>query len=141
MRISDWSSDVCSSDLKTVGTGRGRQAGMSEPSQAAGSDGAESGPLGRSDLARAVERLAGVRVLVVGDIMLDRFVYGAVERISPEAPIPVLRIAEETALLGGAGNVLRNLAALGAQPHGIAVVGMDAAGDQDRKSTRLNSSH
>ncbi|HEY9548626.1 MAG TPA: bifunctional heptose 7-phosphate kinase/heptose 1-phosphate adenyltransferase, partial [Kiloniellaceae bacterium] len=89
---------------------------MSGPSQAAGSDGAESGPLGRSDLARAVERLAGVRVLVVGDIMLDRFVYGAVERISPEAPIPVLRIAEETALLGGAGNVLRNLAALGAQP-------------------------
>src|SRR3546814_3925533 len=99
MRISDWSSDVCSSDLKTVGTGRGRQAGMSGPSQAAGSDGAESGPLGRSDLARAVERLAGVRVLVVGDIMLDRFVYGAVERISPEAPIPVLRIAEETAML------------------------------------------
>src|SRR3546814_16622777 len=80
MRISDWSSDVCSSDLKTVGTGRGRQAGMSGPSQAAGSDEAESGPLGRSDLARAVARLAGVRVLVVGDIMLDRFVFGVAER-------------------------------------------------------------
>src|SRR3546814_10011364 len=60
--------------------------------------------------------------------MLDRFVYGTVERISPEAPIPVLRIAEETAMLGGAGNVLRNLAALGARPQGIAVIGEDAAG-------------
>ena len=84
--------------------------------------------LARSDLAGAVERLSGVPVLVLGDIMLDRFVYGAVERISPEAPIPVLRIAQETAMLGGAGNVLRNLAALGARPHGIAVVGEDAAG-------------
>ena len=54
----------------------------------------------RSDLAGAVECLAGVRVLVLGDIMLDRFVYGAVERISPEAPIPVLRIAREAAMLG-----------------------------------------
>jgi len=84
----------------------------------------------RAELAAAVERLAGVRVLVVGDIMLDRFVYGAVERISPEAPIPVLRIAEETAMLGGAGNVVRNLAALGARPHAVAVVGDDAAGDE-----------
>ena len=101
---------------------------MSGPSQSAASTAAQAGELGRSDLARAVERLAGVRVLVLGDIMLDRFVYGTVERISPEAPIPVLRIAEETAMLGGAGNVLRNLAALGARPHGIAVVGEDAAG-------------
>src|SRR3546814_20062920 len=83
-----------------MGTGRGRQAGMSGPSQAAGSDGAESGPLGRSDLARAVERLAGLRVLVVGDIMPARFVYGAVARLSPEAPIPVLRIAEAPAQSG-----------------------------------------
>lgn len=88
------------------------------------------GPLGRSDLARALDSLAAVPVLVVGDIMLDRFVYGAVERISPEAPIPVLRIAEEAAMLGGAGNVLRNLAALGARPYGVAVVGEDAAGDE-----------
>ncbi|MGF1592335.1 MAG: D-glycero-beta-D-manno-heptose 1-phosphate adenylyltransferase [Kiloniellaceae bacterium] len=84
----------------------------------------------RAELAGAVDRLAGVRVLVLGDIMLDRFVYGAVERISPEAPIPVLRIARETAMLGGAGNVLRNLAALGARPCGLAVVGDDAAGGE-----------
>jgi D-beta-D-heptose 7-phosphate kinase / D-beta-D-heptose 1-phosphate adenosyltransferase len=108
--------------------GGNRQAVMSGPSQSAASTQAQGGELGRSDLARAVERLAGVRVLVLGDVMLDRFVYGSVERISPEAPIPVLRIVEETAMLGGAGNVLRNLAALGARPHGIAVVGDDAAG-------------
>ena len=101
---------------------------MNELSQTAAGTAAQAGELGRSELARVVERLAGVRVLVLGDIMLDRFVYGTVERISPEAPIPVLRIAEETAMLGGAGNVLRNLAALGARPHGIAVVGEDAAG-------------
>ncbi len=84
----------------------------------------------RSDLAGAVERLSGTRVLVLGDIMLDRFVYGAVDRVSPEAPIPVLCIARETAMLGGAGNVLRNLAALGARPLGIATVGEDAAGSE-----------
>ncbi|MEO3427685.1 D-glycero-beta-D-manno-heptose-7-phosphate kinase [Pelagibius sp. CAU 1746] len=90
----------------------------------------------RSDLAAALERLAGVPVLVLGDIMLDRFVYGTVERISPEAPIPVLRIAQESAMLGGAGNVLRNLAALGARPHGIAVVGEDAAGAEVEELAR-----
>ncbi len=96
------------------------------------SEAAAPAPTGMTgqDLAAAVERLAGVPVLVLGDIMLDRFVYGAVERISPEAPIPVLRIARETAMLGGAGNVLRNLAALGACPRGVAVAGEDAAGAQ-----------
>ena len=82
------------------------------------------------ELAGLVERLKGVPVLVVGDIMLDRFIYGAVERISPEAPIPVMRIARETAMLGGAGNVLRNLAAVGACPHVVAAVGDDDAGRQ-----------
>ncbi len=90
----------------------------------------------RADLAAALERLTGVPVLVLGDIMLDRFVYGGVERISPEAPIPVLRIARESAMLGGAGNVLRNLAALGVRPHGIAVVGEDAAGAEVEELAR-----
>ena len=85
-------------------------------------------------LARLVSRLAGVRVLVVGDVMLDRFVYGEVERISPEAPIPVLKIARESAMLGGAGNVVRNLEAIGAQVEIAAVVGDDAAG---REVTQL----
>ena len=98
-------------------------------------DGETAGPI-QSDVAGAVERLAGVPVLVLGDIMLDRFVYGAVDRISPEAPIPVLRILRETAMLGGAGNVLRNLAALGATPRAVAVVGEDAAGEEVAAQTR-----
>jgi len=81
-----------------------------------------------ADPAVAVERLAGAPVLVVGDVMLDRFLYGAVERISPEGPIPILRLERELAMLGGAGNVVRNLTALGARPSFVAVVGDDQAG-------------
>jgi D-beta-D-heptose 7-phosphate kinase/D-beta-D-heptose 1-phosphate adenosyltransferase len=72
--------------------------------------------------------LRGIRVLCVGDVMLDRYVYGEVERISPEAPIPVLHIRREMAMLGGAGNVVRNLVALGVKPHFLAAVGDDHAG-------------
>ncbi|MBX3499496.1 MAG: D-glycero-beta-D-manno-heptose-7-phosphate kinase [Alphaproteobacteria bacterium] len=72
--------------------------------------------------------LGSVRVLVVGDVMLDRYIYGTVERISPEAPIPVLRIERESAMLGGAGNVARNLAALGAQAIFATAAGGDTAG-------------
>lgn len=72
--------------------------------------------------------LGSVRVLVVGDVMLDRYIYGAVERISPEAPIPVLRIERENAMLGGAGNVARNIAALGAQGIFATAAGDDAVG-------------
>src|SRR5262252_7633784 len=75
-----------------------------------------------------LERLRGVRVLCVGDVMLDHYVYGQVERVSPEAPIPVLRVERETRTLGGAGNVLRNLQALGLSPCFVSVVGNDAAG-------------
>ena len=81
-------------------------------------------------LAAAVDRLAGARVLCVGDVMLDRFVYGRVDRISPEAPIPVLRIDRERAMLGGAGNVLRNLVSLGAAVEFVSVVGKDSAGHE-----------
>ncbi len=52
-----------------------------------------------------LDRLASAHVVCVGDVMLDRFVYGDVDRISPEAPIPVLRIAREAVTVGGAGNV------------------------------------
>lgn len=65
------------------------------------------------------------RVLVVGDVMLDRFVYGAVERISPEAPIPVMSVERSADMLGGAGNVARNIASLGAQVVLVGVVGTD----------------
>ncbi len=84
----------------------------------------------RSHLSPMVEKLRDVPVLCLGDVMLDRFVYGEVERISPEAPIPVLRIQREEAMLGGAGNVARNLSALGAKAHMVGVSGGDDAGKE-----------
>lgn len=71
---------------------------------------------------------ARVRVLCVGDVMIDRFVSGTIERISPEAPVPVLRIEHSSAMPGGAGNVARNAAALGARVQLIGVAGDDDAG-------------
>ena len=82
----------------------------------------------RSALIPLIDALPGVRVLCVGDVMLDRYVYGTVERVSPEAPIPVLRVERETAMLGGAGNVIRNILALGSRARLIAAVGNDSAG-------------
>ncbi|MBO0737658.1 MAG: D-glycero-beta-D-manno-heptose-7-phosphate kinase [Alphaproteobacteria bacterium] len=81
-----------------------------------------------TDLVPIVDRLNTGRVLCIGDVMLDHYVYGQVERVSPEAPIPVLCIEREMKTLGGAGNVLRNLRALGAAPSFISVVGNDEAG-------------
>ena len=79
-----------------------------------------------------VSLLTSARVVCVGDVMLDRFVYGHVTRVSPEAPIPVCRVQNETAMLGGAGNVVRNLVALGAGVDFVSVVGEDdIAGDVD----------
>ncbi len=82
----------------------------------------------RAQLAGLVERLKGARVVCIGDVVLDRFVYGEVERISPEAPIPVLSIRRRSTMLGGAGNVVRNLASLGAVVDLVAVVGSDDPG-------------
>lgn len=71
----------------------------------------------------------GTKVLIVGDVILDRFVSGVVNRISPEAPIPVVEVTGESALPGGAANVAANIAALGGTPVLIGVVGADAGGD------------
>ena len=73
----------------------------------------------------ARERLARARVLVVGDAMLDRYWFGAVERISPEAPVPVVRVNREEERLGGAANVALNVKTLGAQATLLTVVGDD----------------
>jgi len=81
-----------------------------------------------SDLASRLDQFIDRRVLCVGDLMLDRYVYGQVERISPEAPIPVLHTQRETATLGGAGNVVRNIAALGGRVDVIGVIGQDQTG-------------
>src|SRR5258708_2838124 len=75
-----------------------------------------------------VRELAEARVAVIGDVMLDRYVYGDVERISPEAPVPVLRVKNTRAMLGGAGNVAANVASLGAHVALIGLVGQDEAG-------------
>lgn len=85
-----------------------------------------------SALAAEVEAFSGVRVLCVGDVMLDRFAYGEVERISPEAPIPVFRHQHEATMAGGAGNVLRNLSTLGVAARIVAVIGDDGAGAELR---------
>jgi D-beta-D-heptose 7-phosphate kinase/D-beta-D-heptose 1-phosphate adenosyltransferase len=84
--------------------------------------------MAETDLIPLVEALAHARVLCVGDVMLDHYVYGGVERVSPEAPIPVLRVDREVRKLGGAGNVLANLHALGAQGCFVTVTGNDPAG-------------
>lgn len=76
----------------------------------------------------AAGQFENARILVVGDLMLDRFRYGSVSRISPEAPVPVLHIAREQKMLGGAGNVLANIASLGGHVGLIATIGADDAG-------------
>ncbi len=74
------------------------------------------------------ERLTAARVLVVGDAMLDRYWFGAVERISPEAPVPVVRVEREEERLGGAANVALNVKALDAQASLLTVLGSDEPG-------------
>ncbi len=73
-------------------------------------------------------RIASARILVVGDVMLDRYWFGEVDRISPEAPVPVVKIARQEARPGGAANVARNAAALGASVTLLSVIGNDEAG-------------
>jgi D-beta-D-heptose 7-phosphate kinase/D-beta-D-heptose 1-phosphate adenosyltransferase len=78
---------------------------------------------------RILEGIRSARVLVVGDLMLDRYIVGAVDRISPEAPVPVVLVEEESAAVGGAANVAANVAALGASCRVVGCVGRDAAGE------------
>ena len=79
-------------------------------------------------LVQLVEGLGRPRLLVVGDLMLDRYVFGDAERISPEAPIQILRAGDAESRLGGAGSVVANLRALGARVSVFGVIGRDAAG-------------
>lgn len=77
-----------------------------------------------------LERIQGVNILVVGDLMLDRYWFGEVDRVSPEAPVPVVRVVRREDRLGGAANVARNICALGAKASLIGIVGQDEAGEQ-----------
>jgi D-beta-D-heptose 7-phosphate kinase/D-beta-D-heptose 1-phosphate adenosyltransferase len=83
-----------------------------------------------SSLQALLARLPGVRIACIGDVMVDRFVFGEVGRISPEAPVPVLARKGEEVMLGGAGNAARNVASLGGQAALVGLVGDDAAGHE-----------
>jgi len=75
-------------------------------------------------------RIHGLKVAVLGDLMLDEYLFGEVSRISPEAPVPIVRIVREKAVLGGAANVAANLRALGAEPLLIGTLQKDVAGER-----------
>ncbi len=81
----------------------------------------------REALADLIAALPGARVLCLGDVILDRYVYGEVSRVSPEAPVPVLEVRHEEEMLGGAGNVVANITALGADSVLVGLVGEDVS--------------
>jgi len=81
-----------------------------------------------------VQNFTDKRILVLGDLMLDKYLWGNVGRISPEAPVPIVEVHRDTSCLGGAGNVCQNLESLGAFPIPVGVVGDDQAGDWIKKS-------
>ncbi|MGH7175900.1 MAG: bifunctional heptose 7-phosphate kinase/heptose 1-phosphate adenyltransferase, partial [Tepidisphaeraceae bacterium] len=76
-------------------------------------------------LIEIVENLPGRKVVLVGDLMIDRYIYGNAERLSPDAPVPVLHYQREESRLGGAGRVAADLAILGAKVEAVCVVGAD----------------
>ena len=82
----------------------------------------------RAGLAALLERISQLRILVVGDLMLDEYRVGDVARISPEAPVPIVRVREERCELGGAGNVARNVVSLGARAELVGTLGLDREG-------------
>ncbi len=87
-------------------------------------------------LAGYIARFRGKRVAVVGDYMLDEFVWGRASRISPEAPVPVVEVTHETAAPGGAGNVAANIVAMGGRAPAFGIIGQDAAGRKLRALLR-----
>ena len=86
--------------------------------------------LDRAQAESLLQRIAGRKVAVLGDVMLDEYLFGEVSRISPEAPVPIVRVVREQAVLGGAANVAANLKALGAEPLLIGTLQKDVAGDR-----------
>src|SRR5690625_5212186 len=110
-------------------------------------------------LKESLDRFNGRKILIVGDVMLDRYLYGRVNRLSPEAPVPVLDYEKTDHRLGGAANVALNILSMGGEVLLVGMVGNDEEGEifrsllressitdegvvsVDRKSTRLNSSH
>ncbi len=95
-------------------------------------------PLARARAAEIIGRFPSIRVAVVGDVMLDRYLIGDIERISPEAPVPVVHVSSRRDAPGGAANVAANVAAAGARCHLVGVVGSDAAGEALRGALRAS---
>jgi D-beta-D-heptose 7-phosphate kinase/D-beta-D-heptose 1-phosphate adenosyltransferase len=79
---------------------------------------------------KLLKKLQGLKVAVLGDLMLDKYLFGEVTRISPEAPVPIVSVTKETSILGGAANVAENLRAIGAEPILIGTIQQDEAGEQ-----------
>ncbi|RLA85927.1 MAG: D-glycero-beta-D-manno-heptose-7-phosphate kinase, partial [Deltaproteobacteria bacterium] len=86
--------------------------------------------IGKIDLDELFGRFARAKVLVVGDLILDQFIWGKVERISPEAPVPVVEVEKESRLLGGAANVAHNIRTLGGQVEICGLLGGDSEGEE-----------
>ncbi|MBI3333292.1 MAG: hypothetical protein HYZ93_04300, partial [Candidatus Omnitrophica bacterium] len=87
----------------------------------------------RARLRALLARFPRTRILVIGDLILDEFIWGAVDRISPEAPVPVVWTERESAMPGGAANVAGNIRALGGEVRLLGVIGRDAGGDRLRR--------
>lgn len=81
----------------------------------------------KNDISSILDKVRGAEILICGDMMLDRFVYGAADRLSPEGPVPVLAVTHEDEMPGGVGNVMMNLCVLGARPHVFTLLGGDDA--------------
>jgi len=89
--------------------------------------------LAKQNIKHLFEHFQDQRIAVIGDVMLDRYMWGAVQRISPEAPVPVVEVVAETTKLGGAANVAHNILSLGAEPIPMGVVGEDPHGEELRR--------
>ena len=86
--------------------------------------------MNRQDVARLLEHFPHLRVAVIGDLMMDHYISGTATRISPEAPVPIVRVRQRKSVLGGAANVMRNLTSLGVPTVAFGVTGTDKGGDE-----------
>jgi D-beta-D-heptose 7-phosphate kinase/D-beta-D-heptose 1-phosphate adenosyltransferase len=86
-----------------------------------------------SSLTEIIERFPSIHILVIGDVILDHYIFGDVSRISPEAPVPVVEVKEERFRLGGAANTVANIRSLGGQVDVVSVIGRDENGSRLRK--------